>query len=70
MDEVVYLAMTGGQVSLSLSTLTPSEQKQSGIQSSSVHDLKVIEASPREIVEHEKMLVHIAQNNDRQSSLW
>lgn len=66
----VYLAMTGGQVSLGLSIVTSPEQKQFSTEPSRAHDLKVIRANPQEMVEHEKMLVHIAQNSDRQSILW
>ena len=67
----VYLAMTGGQVSLSLSAETNNQQKKHKAKSGKkVHELKVVEASREEIAEHEKLLMHIAQNNDSQKSLW
>lgn len=68
----VYLAMTGGQVSLGLSASTQSEQNQTKAKakSSVVHNLKVVEATQEEIAEHEKMLLHIGQNNDSQTTLW
>ena len=67
----VYLAMTGGQVSLSLSAGTGTEQKTLKTKSKKkVHDLKIVEATQEEVAEHEKLLMHIAQNNDTQNSLW
>lgn len=67
----VYLAMTGGQVSLSLNAETNNQRGKNKAKSGKkVHDLKVIEASREEIAEHEKLLMHIAQNNDSQKSLW
>ena len=68
----VYLAMTGGQVSLSLATTTEAQKnsKKSRKQTAKVHDLKVVSASQEEIAEHEKMLQHIAQSNDKQTSVW
>lgn len=68
----VYLAMTGGQVSLSLSA-EASKQKQTTValnNSQQQFDLKVVSASTQELAEHEKLLMHIAQNNDSQTSLW
>ncbi|MEM8843718.1 MAG: DNA polymerase III subunit epsilon [Pseudomonadota bacterium] len=67
----VYLAMTGGQVSLSLHAEAGSQQEVARIKSSKkLHDLRVISASQEEIAEHEKLLMHIAQNNDKQIALW
>lgn len=67
----VYLAMTGGQVSLSLAATTQAQKnKKSQSQSVKTHDLKVVTASQEEMAEHEKMLLHIAQNNDKQTTLW
>lgn len=68
----VYLAMTGGQVSLSLAA-SSAKEKTSGdgqTKTSMVHDLKVVSASKQEIAEHEKLLMHISQNNNGQASLW
>ncbi len=68
----VYLAMTGGQVSLSLAATTKAQKdsKTSGKQTTKVYDLKVVSASQEEVAEHEKMLQHIAQNNDKQATVW
>lgn len=68
----VYLAMTGGQVSLSLAATTEAQKKDkhSHKQMSKVHSLNVISASQEEIAEHEKMLQHIAQNNGKQTTIW
>ena len=67
----VYLAMTGGQASLSLNAEANAQQEVAKAQpSNKVHDLKVVKASQKEIAEHEKLLMHIAQNNDSQMSLW
>lgn len=68
----VYLAMTGGQVSLSLAATTEAQKnnKKSRKQTTKVHDLNVVSASQEEIAEHEKMLQHIAQNNDNQTTVW
>ncbi len=68
----VYLAMTGGQVSLSLAATTEAQKKDknSSKQSTKIHDLKVASASKEEMAEHEKMLQHIAQNNDEQMTVW
>ncbi len=68
----VYLAMTGGQVSLSLAanTETHKQSKQAKVQNKKVHDLKIQSASQQELAEHEKMLLHIAQNNESQTTVW
>jgi|TARA_B110000240_G_C13384198_1_gene403937 DNA polymerase-3 subunit epsilon len=68
----VYLAMTGGQVSLSLAATTQAQKnnKTSGQQTTKVHNLKVVSASQEEVTEHEKMLQHIGQNNDKQTTVW
>lgn len=68
----VYLAMTGGQVSLGLAANTESNKqaKQTNKHSQKIHDLKVQQASQEELAEHEKMLLHISQNNDSQTTLW
>jgi len=68
----VYLAMTGGQVSLSLAANTESQKqsKQASVKNKKVHDLKIQTASQQELAEHEKMLLHIAQNNDSQTTVW
>ncbi len=69
----VYLAMTGGQVSFSLQANSGNAQQKKNISSrSDGHqlELKVVQASPQELAEHEKLLMHIAQNSDSQSSLW
>ncbi|MFK7794346.1 MAG: DNA polymerase III subunit epsilon [Gammaproteobacteria bacterium] len=68
----VYLAMTGGQVSLSLAATTEAQKnsKKSRKQTTKVHDLNVISASQEEVAEHEKMLQHIAQNNADQTTVW
>ena len=68
----VYLAMTGGQVSLSLAANSESQKhsKQVNTQNKNIQDMKVQYASQEEIAEHEKMLMHIAQNNDSQTTLW
>jgi DNA polymerase-3 subunit epsilon len=68
----VYLAMTGGQVSLSLAATTEAQKnsKKSRKLATKAHDLIVLSASPEEIAEHEKMLQHIAQNNDMQTTVW
>lgn len=69
----VYLAMTGGQVSLSLSAeankLQQKKEASKNVQQQQL-DLKILTASPQELAEHEKLLMHIAQNNDSQTSLW
>ena len=68
----VYLAMTGGQVSLTLaaSVESPQQSKQSKKQQQKVHNLKVVVANQDELAEHEKMLMHIAHNNDSQTTVW
>ena len=68
----VYLAMTGGQVSLGLASSAQSDQnkQQSKVSKSKAYDLKVVQATQQETAEHEKLLLHIAQNNDSQISLW
>ncbi len=68
----VYLAMTGGQVSLSLAASSTQGKKSGQAQTNSavVHDLSVVRASQEEIAEHEKLLMHISQNNNGQASLW
>ena len=69
----VYLTMTGGQVSLGLNAETSKLQhnKPAGRNMRQQQlDLKVINASAQELAEHEKLLMHIAQNNDSQSTLW
>ena len=67
----VYLVMTGGQVSLSLNADANMQQQVAEVKTSSkAHNLKVITASQEEVVEHEKLLMHIAQNNDKQTTLW
>ena len=68
----VYLAMTGGQVSLSLAATTEAQKKnkKSHKQAMKVHDLNVISATQEEIAKHEKMLQHIAQNNDKNTTVW
>lgn len=69
----VYLAMTGGQVSLSLSAdANKQRQKKKATKNTGQQqlDLKVVAASPQELAEHEKLLMHIAQNNESQESLW
>ena len=67
----VYLAMTGGQVSLSLNTESNVQQGVANAKASDKsHDLKVVLASQQEIAEHEKLLMHIAQNNGCQTCLW
>ncbi|MDW3095125.1 MAG: DNA polymerase III subunit epsilon [Gammaproteobacteria bacterium] len=67
----VYLAMTGGQVSLSLAATTQAQQnKNPQNQPIQTRNLKVVSANQEEMAEHEKMLLHIAQNNDKQSTLW
>ncbi|MEM7304103.1 MAG: DNA polymerase III subunit epsilon [Pseudomonadota bacterium] len=67
----VYLAMTGGQVSLSLNSESSSQQKTQKTKSTKkVHDLQVITATQEETAEHEKLLMHIAQNNQNQKALW
>lgn len=69
----VYLAMTGGQVSFSLhadSGNVQQKQKVTPDTATQQLDLKILQASPEELAEHEKLLMHIAQNNDNQSSLW
>ena len=68
----VYLAMTGGQVSLSLAATTEAQKSKqaSPTQSTKAHDLKVVSATQEEMADHEKLLMHIAQNNDRQTTLW
>lgn len=68
----VYLAMTGGQVSLSLNA-EATKRQQKKVASKKMQqslDLKVLSASDQEVAEHEKLLMHIAQNNDSQTSLW
>ena len=68
----VYLAMTGGQVSLGLNA-EATKQQQKKLTSKKFQqqaDLKILSASDQEVAEHEKMLMHIAQNNDSQTSLW
>ncbi len=68
----VYLAMTGGQVSLGLNAeATRRQQKKVSKKNMQQHlDLKILSASDQEVAEHEKLLMHIAQNNDSQTSLW
>ena len=68
----VYLAMTGGQVSLGLASSAQSDKnkQQSKTGKSKAYDLKVVHATQQETAEHEKLLLHIAQNNDSQISLW
>lgn len=68
----VYLAMTGGQVSLGLAANTESQKqsKKASVKNRKVHDLKIQLASQQELAEHEKMLLHIAQNNDSQTTVW
>ena len=68
----VYLAMTGGQVSLSLAASSNLEgkSKKQQAKASNHHELKVVTATQQEIAEHEKLLMHISQNNNGQASLW
>ncbi len=68
----VYLAMTGGQVSLGLAASAQSskQMKQVNVQSQKVHELKVLSATKDELAEHEKMLLHISQNNDSKTTVW
>ena len=68
----VYLAMTGGQVSLSLAASTESQHQnvQANKHHQKVHHLEVLTASQEEVAEHEKMLMHIAQNNESQTTVW
>lgn len=68
----VYLAMTGGQVSLGLAANveTSKQDKQKQTKSQKIHDLNVLNANQDEVAEHEKMLLHIAQNNDSKTTLW
>ncbi len=68
----VYLAMTGGQVALSLAASPDSRKSQTviGQLNQTKHDLPVLSASQEECAEHEKMLMHIAQNNDSHTTLW
>ncbi len=68
----VYLAMTGGQVSLSLAESIEARNNKKSAQkkTASLHHLKVIQANKQEEAEHEKLLQHIAQNNDKQTTLW
>lgn len=69
----VYLTMTGGQVALSLGAdANKSSQNKSAAQNATkqARKFKIINASSQELAEHEKLLMHIAQNNDSQSSLW
>ena len=68
----VYLAMTGGQVSLSLSDEASRLQSKS-VDAKSIQQqfyLKVVPATSIELAEHEKLLMHIAQNNDSQTCVW
>lgn len=68
----VYLAMTGGQVSLGLAATTEAQKNQQNAnpQSAKIHSLKVVQASQQEMAEHEKLLMHIAQNNEKQTTVW
>ena len=68
----VYLAMTGGQVSLSLAASSAQGRKSGHDEAkpSVVHELNVVQASQEEIAEHEKLLMHISQNNNGQACLW
>jgi len=68
----VYLAMTGGQVSLGLLAAVDklkAEDKNNN-DPINVRNLKVISASQDEVAEHEKLLMHIAQNNVNKSTMW
>lgn len=66
----VYLAMTGGQVSLSLAAeqATPQDQSQSDniITSTSQNPIKVIKASDEELAAHEAMLEKLQQSSGGQ----
>ena len=68
----VYLAMTGGQVALSLAASAEISRQSvhQNSQQQKTHDLQVLSASKEELAEHEKMLMHIAQNNDSQTTVW
>ncbi len=68
----VYLAMTGGQVSLGLAANmdTNKQVSQAATRTQKIHELNVVTATQEELAEHEKMLLHIAQNNDSQTTLW
>ncbi|MFK8026488.1 MAG: DNA polymerase III subunit epsilon [Gammaproteobacteria bacterium] len=68
----VYLAMTGGQVSLSLAATTQAQKKDKHArkQATKMHDLAILSASQEELAEHEKMLQHIAQSNGKQTTIW
>lgn len=68
----VYLAMTGGQVSLGLAASTEKNKhaEKANIQANKVHELKVLYAHGDELAEHEKMLLHISQNNSSNTTVW
>ena len=67
----VYLAMTGGQVSMSLTAnagASQTEQAQAG--SGEQHDLPVTVVSADELLAHQELLNYIAKHSDDETSLW
>ena len=68
----VYMAMTGGQVAMSLAAedlTTQHVESDKSVEKQTNYELRVIEASEQEIHEHEKMLENIANSCD-QDVLW
>ncbi len=67
----VYLAMTGGQVDLTLASDLPTHAHTDSATNqltSTVHQLKVVHASAEELAQHEKLLEKISDNAG--SALW
>ena len=68
----VYMAMTGGQVAMSLAADDQVKQKAQSEESADQpvnYELKLVEASEQERLEHEKMLENIATSCDHEV-LW
>lgn len=68
----VYMAMTGGQVTMSLTAddqIKKQIQSDESVDQSVNYELKLVEASQQEIQEHEKMLENMATSCD-QGVLW
>jgi len=68
----VYLAMTGGQVSMSLSAnagASQTDQAQAG-GSREQHDLPVTVVAADELQAHEEFLNYIAKHSNDETSVW
>lgn len=68
----VYLAMTGGQVSLGLKADKKAAQKKNSVRQLTQRsfDLRVIEASTEELNAHDKLMAKIAKGCGNASSMW